>query len=61
MDRWDIFIIVAAGYIAVMALVRMMAGRRNQLVDHVRQQIQQQQQAKKQAAEEKEEANRNVA
>ena len=39
MDRWDVLIILAAGYVAIMALVRMMAGRRNQVVNHVREQI----------------------
>jgi len=39
MDRWDVLIIFAAGYVAVMTLVRLMAGRRNQLVDQVRGQL----------------------
>lgn len=39
MDRWDVLIILAAGYVAIMSLVRMMAGRRNQVVDHVREEI----------------------
>jgi hypothetical protein len=42
MDRWDLLIIFAAGYVAVTTLVRLMAGRRNQLVDQVRSQLQQQ-------------------
>ncbi len=42
MDRWDILIIASAGYLAIMTLVRLMAARRNQLVDHVRQQISEQ-------------------
>ncbi|MGI9427273.1 MAG: hypothetical protein ACR2NM_01350 [Bythopirellula sp.] len=42
MDRWDVLIIAAAGYIAAMTLVRLMAARRNQLVDQVRQQVEQQ-------------------
>jgi len=42
MDRWDILIIAGAGYVAVTTLVRLMAARRNQLVDQVRQQVEQQ-------------------
>ena len=42
MDRWDILIIAAAGYVAIVTLVRLMAARRNQLVDQVRHQIEQQ-------------------
>ena len=47
MDRWDLLIIFGAGYVAVMSLVRLMARRRNELVDHVREQIQGQQPKKK--------------
>ena len=43
MDRWDVLILLVAGYLAVMVLVRMMAQRRNQLVDHIRQRIVEQQ------------------
>jgi len=39
MDRWDVLIILGAGYLAVMTLARMMARRRNQVVDHVREKI----------------------
>ncbi len=42
MDRWDIMILAGAGYVAVTALVRLMAARRNHLVDQVRQQMEQQ-------------------
>jgi hypothetical protein len=38
MDRWDVFIILAAGYLAVMVLVRLMAYRRNQVLEQIRQQ-----------------------
>lgn len=41
MDPWDIVIIAAAGYVAVVSLVRMMASRRNELINHVRQQLEQ--------------------
>lgn len=39
MDRWDVLIILAAGYIGVMALVRLMAKRRNQVMSHVQGEI----------------------
>lgn len=39
MDRWDIFIVCVAGYVAIMALVRLMTGRRNQLISQVREQM----------------------
>jgi len=54
MDRWDVLIIIGAGYVAVTALVRLMAVRRNRLIEQVRQQMQQQhkqQAAKKPAGE----------
>ena len=39
MDRWDWLIYGVAGYVAVMTLVRLMAHRRNELIEQVRQQI----------------------
>lgn len=42
MDRWDVIVILIAGYVSVMALVRMMARRRNQLLEHFRDEIEQQ-------------------
>ena len=42
MDRWDVIIILVAGYFSVMALVRMMRRRRNQMIEHFREQIEQQ-------------------
>ncbi|MCH2596295.1 MAG: hypothetical protein MKZ95_10900 [Pirellulales bacterium] len=39
MDRWDVLILMGAGYVGVMVLVRLMAVRRNQLVDQVRRQL----------------------
>ena len=50
MDRWDVLIIFFAGYVAVMTLVRLMAKRRNQLVDQVRGQLEEQQAKKREAA-----------
>ncbi|NOY40906.1 MAG: hypothetical protein GXP26_03580 [Planctomycetes bacterium] len=56
MDRWDILIILAAGYVAVMTLVRLMTRRRNELVDHVREQIKGQQPQKKSTKDAKQDA-----
>jgi hypothetical protein len=36
LDRWDVLVLIAAGYLAVMALVRMMAARRSELVGRIR-------------------------
>ncbi len=49
MDRWDILIVVAAGYVALMTLVRLMTRRRNELVNQVRSQIADLQKKKKKA------------
>lgn len=57
MDRWDLLIIGVAGYIAVMALMRMMANRRNELVAHAREQVAAQLKKKKK----QEKSNRNAA
>ena len=46
MDRWDVIVILVAGYVSVMALVRLMARRRNQLIEHFRDEIEKQVQAK---------------
>lgn len=56
MDRWDLLIILAAGYVAVMTLVRLMTRRRNELVEHVREQIKGQQPQKKPAKDTKQDA-----
>lgn len=39
MDRWDIALLVIAAYVAVMALVRLMSRRRQELVADLEQQI----------------------
>ncbi len=36
MDSWDVVLLVVAGYLAVMALVRLMIRRREQLVVQLR-------------------------
>ena len=51
MDRWDLLIILVAAYVAVMTLVRLMAGRRNQLVDQVKGQLAEQRAKKQEAAQ----------
>jgi hypothetical protein len=40
MDRWDLALMLAAVYVAVMTLVRMMVRRRDHIVADVEQQIQ---------------------
>jgi hypothetical protein len=47
MDRWDVIIILVAGYVAVMSLVRLMARRRNQALEQIHGQISEQQGKKK--------------
>jgi hypothetical protein len=47
MDRWDVIIILAAGYVAVTTLVRLMARRRNQTLEQIQGQISEQQGKKK--------------
>ena len=42
MDRWDVLLILVAGYMAVMSLVRLMRERRNQVLEHLRGEIEQQ-------------------
>ncbi len=39
MDGWDVALLVAAGYLAVTALVRLMIRRRDQLVEHFRRDV----------------------
>jgi hypothetical protein len=39
MDRWDIFLIVGAAYLAIVSLVRLMAARRDAVVKELRAQI----------------------
>jgi hypothetical protein len=37
MDTWDVTLLVVAGYLAVISLVRLMARRRNQVYEELRQ------------------------
>ena len=39
MNRWDVVLLVVAGYVAVTALVRLMIRRRDQLLDELRQHV----------------------
>ena len=39
MDAWDLLIVGAAAYVAIVSLVRLMAGRRNELLGEVRSQV----------------------
>jgi len=61
MDRWDIFIIAAAGYVAIMTLVRLMSARRDRLVDQVRKQVEQQRTQQPAATEAQGEKERGAA
>jgi hypothetical protein len=54
MDRWDTLLLIAAGYIAVVSLVRLMVNRRNELVAKVREEIVKQRATAAQAAEQAE-------
>jgi len=38
MDSWDVTLLVVAGYLAIMALVRLMARRRNQVYEELHRQ-----------------------
>jgi hypothetical protein len=52
MDRWDVFLFVVAGYVAILSLVRLMANRRNELVEKIREEIERRRTAAEEAAEE---------
>ena len=39
MDGWDIVLLMAAAYVAVSALVRLMLRRRDQMLDELRRQV----------------------
>ncbi|MFZ5829294.1 MAG: hypothetical protein ACOY3P_04365 [Planctomycetota bacterium] len=43
MDRWQIALFVIAGYVAVMAMVRLMLRRREQVLDDLQQQVEDEQ------------------
>ena len=39
MNRWDLLLLVVVGYVAAMALVRLMIQRRSQLLDEFRRRV----------------------
>jgi heme exporter protein D len=52
MDNWDVTLLIVAGYVAVVALVRLMARHRNQMLDDMRRQIAQERKRKQAEGEE---------
>lgn len=54
MDSWTIVLLVVAGYVSVMALVRLMIRRRNQLFDRFREEVEAEKERKAQAKKLKE-------
>jgi hypothetical protein len=47
MDSWDVTLLVVAGYLAIMSLVRLMARRRSQVFEELRQQAEKEKRIKK--------------
>lgn len=47
MDRWDVALLVVAGYFAVMTLVRLMIRRREQLVVQLRARMEEEEESAK--------------
>lgn len=47
MDTWDVTLLVVAGYLAVVALVRLMARHRDQLLGDFRRQVAEEKKKKK--------------
>jgi hypothetical protein len=52
MDKIDVLLVAGAAYIAVVALVRLMAARRDQVIRHLRAEIAKQRAAKAAAEQE---------
>jgi hypothetical protein len=52
MDKFDVLLVAGAAYIAVVALVRLMAARRDQVIRHLRAEIAKQREAKAAAEQE---------
>ena len=50
MDRMDLLLMIVAGYVAVVSLVRLMANRRNELIAKIRDEIAKQRAAAEAAA-----------
>ena len=53
-NGWDVVVLVAAGYVGAMALVRLMIRRRNQVLDEFRQQMKAERRRKRQEEREEE-------
>jgi hypothetical protein len=51
MDNWDITLLVVAGYLAVLTLVRLMARKRDQMFNEFRRQIEEERKQKKKIAD----------
>ncbi len=47
MDRWDVALLAVVGYVAVMALVRLMTRHRDQVVDELQKQVEAERRRKK--------------
>jgi hypothetical protein len=60
MDQWDLVLIVAAGYVAAMALVRLMAWRRDQMLAEFRRQMEDARK-RKEAEKKKQQASQRAA
>jgi hypothetical protein len=54
MNGWDVALLVVAGYVAAMALVRLMIRRRNHMVDDFRQRMKTEKKRKQARAREQE-------
>lgn len=54
MDSWTMVLLVVAGYVAVMALVRLMIRRRNQLFDRFQAEVEVEKERKAQAKKQRE-------
>jgi hypothetical protein len=53
MESWDIALLVVVGYLAIVALVRLMARHRDQVVERFRQDIEREKQQRKSSSENK--------
>jgi len=53
MESWDIALLVVVGYLATVALVRLMARHRDQLVERFRQDLEREKQQQQKASPEK--------
>jgi len=61
MDSWDVALLVVAGYVAVVALVRLMIHRRDQMAKEFRRRMEEQQRRKQDAEQRQEQSGRQQA